>query len=86
MGSGKTVAVVDYGMGNLRSVTNAVMAAARGAQVEVVWTQRPEEVMAADRVVFMDDGLIVEQGPPAAIFESPSQDRTRAFIGQIQRH
>ncbi len=41
---------------------------------------------AADRVVFMDDGLIVEQGPPAAIFESPAQERTRAFIGQIQRH
>ncbi|MBV8392098.1 MAG: amino acid ABC transporter ATP-binding protein [Alphaproteobacteria bacterium] len=41
---------------------------------------------AADRVVFMDDGLIVEQGPPAAIFESPTQERTRAFIGQIQRH
>src|SRR5271156_2877207 len=41
---------------------------------------------AADRVVFMDDGLIAEQGPPAAIFESPTQDRTRAFIGQIQRH
>ena len=41
---------------------------------------------AADRVMFMDDGLIVEQGPPAAIFENPSHDRTRAFIGQIQRH
>ena len=41
---------------------------------------------AADRVVFMDDGLIVEQGPPAVIFETPTQDRTRAFIGQIQRH
>ena len=41
---------------------------------------------AADRVVFMDHGLIVEQGPPARIFESPAQERTRAFIGQIQRH
>jgi ABC-type polar amino acid transport system ATPase subunit len=41
---------------------------------------------AADRVVFMDDGLIVEQGPPAQIFENPGHDRTRAFIGQIQRH
>jgi ABC-type polar amino acid transport system ATPase subunit len=41
---------------------------------------------AADRVVFMDDGLIVEQGPPAQIFESPGHERTRAFIGQIQRH
>jgi ABC-type polar amino acid transport system ATPase subunit len=41
---------------------------------------------AADRVVFMDEGQIVEQGPPAQIFESPAQERTRAFIGQIQRH
>ena len=41
---------------------------------------------AADRVLFMDEGVIVEQGPPAAIFESPSEQRTRAFISQIQRH
>jgi ABC-type polar amino acid transport system ATPase subunit len=41
---------------------------------------------AADRVVFMDEGAIVEQGPPAAIFEHPAHERTRAFIGQIQRH
>ena len=41
---------------------------------------------AADRVVFMDEGQIVEQGPPAQIFENPSHARTRAFIGQIQRH
>ena len=41
---------------------------------------------AADRVIFMDHGQIVEQGPPAAIFADPQHDRTRAFIGQIQRH
>jgi ABC-type polar amino acid transport system ATPase subunit len=41
---------------------------------------------AADRVVFMDQGLIVEQGPPASIFEQPAHERTRAFIGQIQQH
>ena len=41
---------------------------------------------AADRVVFMDEGAIVEEGPPAAIFESPTHERTRAFISQIQRH
>ena len=41
---------------------------------------------AADRVLFMDQGVIVEQGTPAAIFESPMQQRTRAFISQIQRH
>ena len=41
---------------------------------------------AADRVLFMDAGAIVEEGPPAAIFESPAHERTRAFISQIQRH
>jgi ABC-type polar amino acid transport system ATPase subunit len=41
---------------------------------------------AADRVVFMADGRIVEQGPPAAIFGAPQHERTRAFIGQIERH
>ncbi len=41
---------------------------------------------AADRVVFMADGQIVEQGPPAEIFGAPKQDRTRAFIRQIDRH
>lgn len=41
---------------------------------------------AADRVVFMDDGVIVEQGPPVEIFTSPRHERTRAFIGQIERH
>lgn len=37
----------------------------------------------ADRVVFMDEGRVVETGPPRQIFESPSQDRTRAFIRKI---
>jgi ABC-type polar amino acid transport system ATPase subunit len=41
---------------------------------------------AADRVVFMDHGAILEEGPPAAIFQAPSHERTRAFISQIQRH
>jgi ABC-type polar amino acid transport system ATPase subunit len=41
---------------------------------------------AADRVVFMDEGRIVEQGPPAQIFASPTHARTRAFIGQVERH
>jgi len=41
---------------------------------------------AADRVLFMDEGVILEEGPPAKIFEAPAHERTRAFIGQIQRH
>jgi ABC-type polar amino acid transport system ATPase subunit len=41
---------------------------------------------AADRVVFMADGLMVEQGSPAEVFGAPQHERTRAFIGQIERH
>ena len=52
----KRVAVVDYGMGNLRSVTQAVMHVAADAGVEVVWARTPAEVMAADRVVLPGQG------------------------------
>jgi len=41
---------------------------------------------AADRVLFMDQGEIIEQGPPAQIFENPREARTRAFVQQINRH
>ena len=38
----------------------------------------------ADRVVFMDDGLIVEQGPPSEVFDNPQSDRTKDFLGHIR--
>jgi polar amino acid transport system ATP-binding protein len=41
---------------------------------------------AADRVVFMADGEILEQGPPAELFSAPRHERLRAFISQIERH
>lgn len=37
----------------------------------------------ADRVIMMDDGQIIEQGTPAEMFESPREERTRAFLSQI---
>jgi len=52
----KHVAVVDYGMGNLRSVTQAVMHVAAEAGVDVVWARTPAEVMAAERVVLPGQG------------------------------
>ncbi len=39
----------------------------------------------ADRMVFMDEGSIVEIGPPAQIFEAPQEERTRRFLAQIRR-
>jgi ABC-type polar amino acid transport system ATPase subunit len=37
----------------------------------------------ADRVIFMDQGVIVEQGTPAEIFENPACDRTKAFLSKV---
>jgi polar amino acid transport system ATP-binding protein len=37
---------------------------------------------AADHVVFMDGGVIVEEGPPSQIFDSPTHERTRAFVSR----
>ena len=54
----RTVAVVDYGMGNLRSVSQAVMHVAAGKGFEVIVTQQPEQVMAAERVVLPGQGAM----------------------------
>ena len=38
----------------------------------------------ADRVVFMDGGVIVEQGTPEEVFDHPQHERTKAFLGNIK--
>jgi polar amino acid transport system ATP-binding protein len=37
----------------------------------------------ADRVVFMDDGVVVEEGTPAQVFDNPQNERTKDFLGHI---
>ena len=41
--------------------------------------------MVADRVVFMDGGCIVEEGPPEQVIDAPQQERTRAFLRRLER-
>ncbi|MDP1647779.1 MAG: imidazole glycerol phosphate synthase subunit HisH [Rubrivivax sp.] len=53
-----TVAVVDYGMGNLRSVSQAVLHVAAGTGADVVVTSNPADVMAAERVVLPGQGAM----------------------------
>jgi polar amino acid transport system ATP-binding protein len=40
---------------------------------------------AADRVIFMDHGRIVEEGPPAQLFNAPREDRTRSYVAELLR-
>ena len=54
----RTVAVVDYGMGNLRSVSQAVMHVARGSGVDVIVTSNPDDVFAAERIVLPGQGAM----------------------------
>jgi polar amino acid transport system substrate-binding protein/general L-amino acid transport system ATP-binding protein len=41
---------------------------------------------AADRVIFMDYGLIVEEGSPEQLFNHPEHERTKLFLSQILQH
>ena len=54
----KTVAVVDYGMGNLRSVSQAVQHVANDSGFTAVITSRPEDVRAAERIVLPGQGAM----------------------------
>ena len=83
--STRTVAVVDYGMGNLRSVSQAVMRAAAGSGLAVAITHRPEEVLAAERVVLPGQGAMPDcmrelrdSGLQAAVLEAAA---TKPLLG-----
>jgi polar amino acid transport system ATP-binding protein/general L-amino acid transport system ATP-binding protein len=42
--------------------------------------------LVADRVIFMDEGRIIESGSPSEIFDNPKEDRTREFLNAILEH
>ena len=75
-------AVVDYGMGNLRSVSQAVAHVAQGSGLEVVITQRPEQVRAAERIVLPGQGAMrdcmrefADSGLKEAVLEAVAQGK-----------
>jgi glutamine amidotransferase len=81
----RTVAVVDYGMGNLRSVSQAVAHVARDADVKVIVTANPEEVLLAERVVLPGQGgmrhcmrELLDSGLQQAVLEAL---RTKPVLG-----
>jgi ABC-type polar amino acid transport system ATPase subunit len=41
---------------------------------------------AADRVIFMDEGLILEEGPPGKIFNDPDHPRIKEFLSSLEAH
>lgn len=69
----------------VRDVLGVMKDMARGGMTMMVVTHEigfAKEV--ADRVVFMDGGVIVEQGSPEEVFDNPKHARTRDFLGHIR--
>jgi general L-amino acid transport system ATP-binding protein len=40
----------------------------------------------ADRIIFFDQGIIVEEKPPTEFFANPEHERTKLFLSQILHH
>ena len=68
----------------VRGVLDVMKELARGGMTMIVVTHEMGFARdVADRVVFMEGGVIVEQGAPEQVFGNPKSERTRAFIGDI---
>lgn len=68
----------------VRDVLDVMRELARGGMTMLVVTHEMAFARdVADRVIFMEGGVIVEEGTPEQIFEHPRSERTRAFIGQV---
>jgi polar amino acid transport system ATP-binding protein len=68
------------------SVLNVMRELKRGGMTMLVVSHEMRFARdAADRVIFLDHGAIVEEGPPEQIFTRPEKTRTRAFIAELAR-
>ncbi|HTT72215.1 MAG TPA: glutamine ABC transporter ATP-binding protein GlnQ, partial [Anaeromyxobacteraceae bacterium] len=57
--------------------------AAQGMTMVVVTHEMGFARQVADRVIFMDEGRIVEENPPAEFFAHPRNERTRDFLAKV---
>ncbi|HEY8465309.1 MAG TPA: amino acid ABC transporter ATP-binding protein [Solirubrobacterales bacterium] len=60
--------------------------AAEGMTMVVVTHEMNFAREVADEVVFMDGGVVVEQGPPREVLDNPSHERTKRFLGLVLEH
>ncbi len=68
----------------IKEVLDVMIALAKEGMTMVVVSHEMGFVRAAaDRIVFMDQGRIIEEGSPDGFFQNPSEERTRAFLSKI---
>jgi polar amino acid transport system ATP-binding protein len=69
----------------VRGVLDVMKSLAKGGMTMLVVTHEMGFARdVASRAVFMDEGVIVEQGPPEEVFDHPKSDRTKDFLGHIK--
>lgn len=68
----------------VKEVLDTMIDLARGGMTMLCVTHEMEFARAvADRVIFMDKGVVVEENPPAEFFGNPQNERLKNFLGQI---
>ena len=68
----------------IKEVLDVMLALAKeGMTMVVVSHEMGFARNAADRIIFMDEGQIVEENTPDVFFTNPSHERTKRFLGQI---
>jgi polar amino acid transport system ATP-binding protein len=68
----------------IKEVLDVMIALAKAGMTMVVVSHEMGFVRAAaDRIVFMDQGRIIEEGTPDSFFNNPREERTRAFLSKI---
>ena len=69
----------------VRGVLDVMRSLAEGGMTMVVVTHEMQFAKdVADRVIFMEDGVVVEEGTPEQVFDHPVHERTKDFLGHIQ--
>jgi ABC-type polar amino acid transport system ATPase subunit len=68
----------------IKEVLDVMVALAKGGMTMVVVSHEMGFVRAAaDRILFMDYGQIIEEGSPDSFFNNPLEERTQAFLSKI---
>jgi polar amino acid transport system ATP-binding protein len=70
----------------IREVLDVMMGLAKDGMTMIVVTHEMGFASSvADRIIFIDGGMILEEGTPEQVFERPQHDRTRGFVSKILR-
>jgi polar amino acid transport system ATP-binding protein len=69
----------------VRGVLDVMRSLAEGGMTMVVVTHEMQFAKdVADRVIFMEGGVVVEEGTPSEVFDHPKNERTKDFLGHIK--